>query len=128
MRYPTVSGANFSGSLGDKNIFITRIFYTFFKKLKNNEIITLYHNYKLKLFPYRNYIHVLDVADLNKKILSYIYHQTKNFINFNSNTNNYYSNKDILIKISNKLKIKPNYSLKKINPGESLYIFIKTQN
>ena len=120
VRYPTVSGANFSGSLGDKNIFITRIFYTFFKKIKNNEIITLYHNYKLKLFPYRNYIHVLDVADLNKKILSYIDHQTKNFITFNSNTNNYYSNKDILIKISNKLKIKPNYSLKKINPGESL--------
>ena len=34
VRYPTVSGANFSGSLGDKNIFITRIFYTFFKNSK----------------------------------------------------------------------------------------------
>ena len=67
----------------------------------------------------------MDVADLNKKILSYIDHQTKNFITFNSNTNNYYSNKDILIKISNKLKIKPNYSLKKINPGESLYPIYK---
>ena len=51
VRYPTVSGANFSGSLGDKNFYITRIFFTFYKKLVN-KVIDLFYNKQKKLFPF----------------------------------------------------------------------------
>jgi len=124
LRYPNVAGSSFDGNLGEKNDKITRIFPTFFKNITKNKTTTIYYDFKNKTFPFRNYIHVEDIARLNLLASRYIKKMKKNYLLININNKKDYSNKEIFNLMSKKLK-KGKFIIKKISKFEKtkpLYI------
>tara|TARA_B100000963_G_C22615355_1_gene667038 strand:+ start:510 stop:1457 length:948 start_codon:yes stop_codon:yes gene_type:complete len=120
LRYSNVIGSDQNGKLGEKNNYISRIVPTFYKNLLNKKKNILYFDFNKKIFPLRNYIHVMDVADINlKTILSYEKIKT-NYLIKNVHNYNYYSNYEVLKTLSKILDIKYFFSLKKISGKESI--------
>ena len=124
LRYPNVAGSSSDGTLGERNDKITRIFPTFFKNITKNKATTIYYDFKNKTFPFRNYIHVEDIARLNLLATHYIKKMKKNYLLININNKKRFSNKDIFDLMSKKLK-KGKFIIKKISKFEKtkpLYI------
>lgn len=124
LRYPNVAGSSSDGTLGERNDKITRIFPTFFKNITKNKTTTIYYDFKTKTFPFRNYIHVEDIARLNLLATHYIKKMKKNYLLININNKKRFSNKDIFDLMSKKLK-KGKFIIKKISKFEKtkpLYI------
>ena len=124
LRYPNVAGSSSDGTLGERNDKITRIFPTFFKNIIKNKTTTIYYDFKTKTFPFRNYIHVEDIARLNLLATHYIKKMKKNYLLININNKKRFSNKDIFDLMSKKLK-KGKFIIKKISKFEKtkpLYI------
>mgnify|MGYP000856835115 CR=1 FL=1 len=119
LRYPNIAGASSDGKLGEKNDKISRIFPTFYKNIYRNKKTIIYYDFKKKIFPSRNYIHVEDIARLNLLTSKYIKKMKKNFLLININNKKKFSNKQIFDLMSEKLK-KGSYILKKISKYEKI--------
>ena len=119
LRYPNKAGASFNGELGEKNDKITRIFPTFYRNIKENKKTTIFYDFKKKIFPSRNYVHVEDIAKLNLLVSRYFEKMKKNFLLININNKKKFSNKQIFDLMSRKLK-KGSYEVKKISKYEKI--------
>lgn len=119
LRYPNIAGASLDGNLGEKNDKINRIFPTFYKNIYRNKKTIIYYDFKKKIFPSRNYIHVEDIARLNLLASQYIRKMKKNFLLININNKRKFSNKQIFDLMSKKLK-KGSYIVKKISKYEKI--------
>lgn len=120
LRYSNVIGSDNNGDLGEKNNYISRIVPSFYKNLLGRRKNIVFFDYDKKIFPSRNYIHVLDVAKVNlKMILNYKKIKKKYFI-LNVFNINYYSNFEVLKTLSKILRIKYVFKLKRISKKESL--------
>lgn len=122
LRYPNVAGASENGKLGEKNNKISRIFPTFYQKIKNNKKITLYYDFKKKMFPSRNYVHVEDIANLNIKAIKFIQKTKKKFLLIKVNNKIQYSNKQIFNFMKKRLN-KGNFIIKSLQKIEKLTSF-----
>ena len=78
-------------------------FFLPFKNITKNKTTTIYYDFKNKTFPFRNYIHVEDIARLNLLATHYI-KKMKNYLLININNKKRFSNKDIFDLMSKKLK------------------------
>ncbi len=128
LRYPNIIGSVQTGELGEKNNYISRIVPSFYKNILNKKENILYYNYKNKEFPTRNYMHVVDIANLNLKVIYNYIKFEKKFSVFNVFNKNYYSNYQVLRTLSDILKIKPRYLLKQISHKESIMPIYKSSN
>jgi len=120
LRYSNVIGSDQSGKLGEKNNYISRIVPSFYKNLLIRKKNILFFDYNKKIFPLRNYVHVKDIADVNLKMVLNYKKINTNFIIQNVFNTNYYSNYEVLETLSNILKIKYIFKLKKISIKESI--------
>ena len=120
LRYPNIIGSDPSGKLGEKNNFISRIVPLFYKNLIKKKDNILFYDYMSKEFPYRNYMHVDDIANVNLKIIENLKKFKKNYYIFNVQNKKQYSNFQVLDVLSKILKVKPRYSLRQINKKESI--------
>lgn len=128
LRYPNIIGSDPNGELGEKNNFISRIVPIFYNNIKNKKKNTLYYDYKNKTYPYRNYMHVEDVANINLKIIQNLSKFKKKFYTFNLLNNKEYNNFQVMKNLSNILGIKPIFDLKQINKKESINQFYKSKD
>ena len=120
LRYPNTIGSDPRGKLGEKNNFISRIVPLFYKNLIKGKNNILFYDYINKKFPYRNYMHVDDIANINLKIIENLKNFKKNCYIFNVQNKKQYSNFQVLDLLSKILKLKPRYTLKQINKKESI--------
>lgn len=120
LRYSNVVGSDRNGSLGEKNSHINRIVPTFYNNIKHKKNNILFFDFKKKTFPFRNYIHVIDVANINLKMLSNYKKIYRKFSVFNIFNIKYFSNYEVLKNLSNILKIKYKFKLKQISSIESI--------
>ncbi len=128
LRYPNVIGSDTKGLLGEKNNFINRIVPIFYKNIINKKKNILYYDYKNKIYPCRNYMHVEDVAEINVKIIKNLVKFKKKFQLFNLLSKREYTNFQVMLNLSKLLNIKPKFDLKKINEKESVNQFYKSKD
>ena len=120
LRYSNVIGSDQNGEIGEKNNYISRIVPSFYKNLLSKKKNTLFFDYKKKIFPSRNYIHVLDVANVNLKIILNYKKIKKKFLVLNLYNASFYSNFEVLKTLSKILNIKYIFKLKQISKLESM--------
>ncbi len=120
LRYSNVIGSEHSGELGEKNNYISRIVPSFYKNLKNKKKNILFFDYNKKIFPSRNYIHVIDVANINIKMIMNLEKIKKKFLILNVFNVNFYSNFEVLKALSKVLNIKYSFKLRQISKRESM--------
>tara|TARA_Y100001935_G_C17302280_1_gene510018 strand:+ start:600 stop:1547 length:948 start_codon:yes stop_codon:yes gene_type:complete len=120
LRYSNVIGSDQNGTLGEKNNHISRIVPSFYKNLLGERKNILFFDYNKRIFPSRNYIHVLDVANVNLKMIHNYKNIKKKYFILNVFNNNFYSNFEVLKTLSKILKIKYIFKLKQISKKESL--------
>ena len=128
LRYPNVIGSDTKGILGEKNNFINRIVPIFYKNIINKKKNILYYDYKNKIYPCRNYMHVEDVAEINVKIIKNLVKFKKKFQLFNLLSKKEYTNFQVMLNLSKLLNIKPKFNLKKIDEKESVNQFYKSKD
>ena len=128
LRYPNVIGSDTKGLLGEKNNFINRIVPIFYKNIINKKKNILYYDYKNKIYPCRNYMHVEDVAEINVKIIKNLVKFKKKFQLFNLLSKKEYTNFQVMLNLSKLLNIKPKFNLKKIDEKESVNQFYKSKD
>ena len=114
LRYPNVIGSDTKGLLGEKNNFINRIVPIFYKNIINKKKNILYYDYKNKIYPCRNYMHVEDVAEINVRIIKNLVKFKKKFQLFNLLSKKEYTNFQVMLNLSKLLNVKPKFNLKKI--------------
>ena len=128
LRYPNVIGSDTKGLLGEKNNFINRIIPIFYKNIINKKKNILYYDYKNKIYPCRNYMHVEDVAEINVRIIKNLVKFKKKFQLFNLLSKKEYTNFQVMLNLSKLLNIKPKFNLKKIDEKESVNQFYKSKD
>ena len=128
LRYPNIIGSSPSGKLGEKNNFISRIVPIFYKNIINKKQNILYYDYKKKVYPYRNYMHVEDIAKINFKIIKDINKFKNKFIVFNLMNKKEYTNFQVMNAFSEILAIKPQFVLKQISKKESINQLYKSKD
>ena len=128
LRYPNVIGSDTKGLLGEKNNFINRIVPIFYKNIINKKKNILYYDYKNKIYPCRNYMHVEDVAEINVRIIKNLVKFKKKFQLFNLLSKKEYTNFQVMLNLSKLLNIKPKFNLKKIDEKESVNQFYKSKD
>ena len=120
LRYSNVIGSDQNGEFGEKNNYISRIVPSFYKNLLSKKKNILFFDYNKKIFPSRNYIHVIDVANINLKMILNYRKIKKKFLVLNLHNVNFYSNFEVLKTLSKILKIKYIFKLKQISKLESI--------
>ena len=120
LRYSNVIGSDRNGELGEKNNYISRIVPSFYRNLLSKRKNILFFDYNKKIFPSRNYIHVLDVANINLKMTLNYKKIKRNFFVLNVFNIDYYSNFEVLKTLSKILKIKYIFKIKQISKKESV--------
>ena len=128
LRYPNIIGSDPKGKLGEKNNFISRIVPLFYNNIVNKKKNILFYDYKNKTYPYRNYMHVEDIANINLKIIENIKKFKKKFYTFNLMNKKVCTNFQIMNNLSNILDIKPIFDLKQISNKESVNQFYKSKD
>ena len=128
LRYPNIIGSDPSGALGENNDFISRIVPLFYKNIKKKKKNTLYYDYNKKTFPYRNYMHVEDIANINLKVLDNLEKLKNKFYIFNIKNKKEYSNFEVLSSLSKILNKKPIINFKQIDKKESINQIINSKN
>jgi len=128
LRYPNIIGSDPKGKLGEKNNFISRIVPLFYNNIVNKKKNILFYDYKNKTYPYRNYMHVEDIANINLKIIENIKKFKKKIYTFNLMNKKVYTNFQIMNNLSNILDIKPIFDLKQISNKESVNQFYKSKD
>ena len=128
LRYPNIIGSDPKGKLGEKNNFINRIVPIFYKNIINKKKNILYYDYKNKIYPCRNYMHVEDVAQINLKIIKNLIKFKKKFQVFNLLNKKEYTNFQVMLRLSKILNIKPVFDLKQISEKESVNQFYKSKD
>ena len=128
LRYPNVIGSDTKGLLGEKNNFINRIVPIFYKNIINKKKNILHYDYKNKIYPCRNYMHVEDVAEINVRIIKNLVKFKKKFQLFNLLSKKEYTNFQVMLNLSKLLNIKPKFNLKKIDEKESVNQFYKSKD
>ncbi len=128
LRYPNVIGSDTKGLLGEKNNFINRIVPIFYKNIINKKKNILYYDYKNKIYPCRNYMHVEDVAEINVRIIKNLVKFKKKFQLFNLLSKKEYTNFQVMLNLSKLLNVKPKFNLKKIDEKESVNQFYKSKD
>jgi len=128
LRYPNIIGSDPSGKLGEKNDFISRIVPLFYKNLLKMKKNTLYYDYNKKIYPYRNYMHVDDISNINLKVVENLGKFKNKYQIFNIKNKKEYSNFEVLDSLSIIMKKKPLIDLKQINNKESIQQIINSKN
>ena len=128
LRYPNIIGSDPSGKLGEKNDFISRIVPLFYKNLLKKKKNTLYYDYNKKIYPYRNYMHVDDISNINLKVVENLSKFKNKYQIFNIRNKKEYSNFEVLNSLSKIMDKKPLIHLKQINNKESIQQIINTKN
>ena len=128
LRYPNIIGSDPQGELGEKNEFISRIVPIFYKNLLKMKKNILYYDYNKKIYPYRNYMHVNDIANINLKVVENLNKFKNNYQIFNIKNKKEYSNFEVLESLSKIMKKKPLIDLKQINNKESINQVINSKN
>lgn len=128
LRYPNIIGSDPSGKLGEKNDFISRIVPLFYKNLLKMKKNTLYYDYNKKIYPYRNYMHVDDISNINLKVVENLGKFKNKYQIFNIKNKKEYSNFEVLDSLSIIMKKKPLIDLKQIDNKESIQQIINSKN
>ena len=128
LRYPNIIGSDPSGKLGEKNDFISRIVPLFYKNLLKLKKSTLYYDYIKKIYPYRNYMHVDDISNINLSVIENLDKFKNKYQIFNIKNKKEYSNFEVLNSLSKIVKKKPLIDLKQINNKESIQQIINSKN
>ena len=128
LRYPNVIGSDPKGKLGERNSFISRIVPIFYKSIINKKKSVLYYDFKKKVYPCRNYMHVKDIAEINLKIIKDIKKFKNKFYVFNLMSNREYTNFQVMNTLSKILAIKPMFDIKQISKKESINQYYKSKN
>ena len=127
LRYPNTIGSDPKGELGEKNNFINRIVPIFYKNIIRKKKNVLYYDFKNKIYPCRNYMHVEDVAEINLKIVKNLNKFKKRFQVFNLLNKKEYTNFQVMLDLSKLLHIKPLFDLKQISKKESINQLYKSK-
>ena len=128
LRYPNIIGSDSKGKLGEKNDFISRIVPIFYKSIINRKKSILYYDFKKKVYPCRNYMHVEDVAEINLRIINNIKKLKNKFYVFNLMNKKEYTNFQVMNALSEVLGIKPIFDLRQISKKESINQFYKSKD
>ena len=127
LRYPNIIGSDPSGKLGEKNNFISRIVPLFYKNLSKMKKNTLYYDYNKKTYPYRNYMHVDDIANINLKVVKNLDKFKTKYQIFNIKNKKEYSNFEVLNSLSKIMNKKPLINFRQINNKESINQIINSK-
>ena len=128
LRYPNIIGSDPSGKLGEKNDFISRIVPLFYKNLLKLKKSTLYYDNIKKIYPYRNYMHVDDISNINLSVIENLDKFKNKYQIFNIKNKKEYSNYEVLNSLSKIVKKKPLIDLKQISNKESIQQIVNSKN